>query len=162
MDSIALLTEAYKSYFTEIGEKDGFAVFTIINPFWDGNIEVHIDSDDISGEGIIFYFPLHHAHFDEDFDSLIEYINDFLQGERFAVALYQDDNLILGCSYRGEIDTSSGESIVKSLAGDGPLYPGSNTTAYESLQKQLEGRHGRCSIRGWNNALNQDIEFTML
>ena len=156
MDLFVRLAEVYGEYQTRIESIDGIDYFVIINPFWDENIKISEE------DGIIFFFSYQHAHFDyygadidKNIDCLIEYINDFLDEQLVVVEFFQEDAAVFGGSrYLNDIDVSSGESMLKSFAGD-------NITLYEHFREQLKGSNCRCLIRGWNNVCNKDIEFVL-
>jgi len=159
--TIAILTETYKDYNTTIEIKDDCEKFVIVNPLGKENIEISVEPDDIDGDGIIFSFSPHHAHFDADVDSLIGYINHYLKEEYVSVGIYKNDILFSGCSHHGDIDTSSGEAILRSITRDSPYYHGSNTTMYQVYYEQLKGCDVRCSIRGWNGTSDKDFNFVL-
>ncbi|MCL2854764.1 MAG: hypothetical protein FWE21_04005 [Defluviitaleaceae bacterium] len=157
MDLFAKLSEVYKGYETKVEAINDIDYFAIVNPFWDGNIRV--SNEDL--DGIIFFFSFQHAHFDygddmnENINCLIEYINDFLGGKQVAVEFFQEGIAIGGGSrYLGDLDMSSGESLLRSFAGD-------NVVFYESVYNDAKGLACCCSIRGWNNADNKDVDFIL-
>jgi hypothetical protein len=152
---IERLKEMYSGYETKMEVDNGINYFVIINPFWNENIRISYE------DGIIFFFSFQHAHFDycddidDNIDSLIEYINFYLEGEQVAIEFLQGKtNIFGGDRCQNDIDMSSGESLLKSFTGD-------NTPLYESLYKQLKGLNCHCSIRGWNSVNNKDIDFIL-
>jgi len=160
MDCFTKITErlqsAYRSYETKIETDNGINYFVIINPFWDENIRVSYDEN-----SIILFFSFQHAHFyycndiDENIDSLIEYINEYLVGKRVVIEFLHDEKSLFGGDYNpSDIDTSSSKSILQTFAGV-------NTDLFEFLCEKIRGCRCRCSIRGWDNANNKDIEFTL-
>jgi len=156
MELFTRLTEIFKDYETKIEPYDGMDRFLIINPFSDEHIRV---SDD---DGIIFYFSTQHAHFDyysdidENIESLVDYINDFLSGKRVAIEFFCGDTDICGGDrYIDDIDFSSGESLLNSFTG------GNLRSLHKTLYRKLKGQNCHCSIRSWNNALNKDIDFVL-
>ena len=48
---------------------------------------------------------------------------------------------------------STGESLLESFTQDNGLY--------EPLYERIKGLNCRCSIRGWNNEYNKDIDFVL-
>jgi hypothetical protein len=149
------LEEVYKEYETKVSVSNGVDFFIITNPFWDENIYISCE------DGIIFFFSFHHAHFDycdeidENVDSLIEYINSFLEEKRVVVELFHDEtNLLGGDRYQDELNIATGESLIKSFIGDNP-------SLYKTISKQIKGLSCHCSIRGWNNKVNKDIDFVL-
>ena len=149
------LTKVYEKYETKIESKNDGNYFVIVNPFWDENIQI---SDE---DGIIFFFSFQHAHFDycdnidDNIDCLIEYINAFLEEDRVAIEFLRGStNLFGGDRSQDDIDITSGESLLKSFAGD-------DAELYESFCDQVKGSRCRCSIRGWNSAANKDIDFVL-
>ncbi len=155
MELFSKLTEVYKSYNTKIEKINGFDCFVIINPFGGDNIQVFDD------DGILFSFSYQHAHFDygedkdENMEYLMDYVNDFLDEKQVVIEFFQGDiNLFGGSRYIEDIDSSSGESLLRSFSGD-------DNSLYEALYKQVKGVSCSCSIRGWNDKDNKDIEFTL-
>ncbi|MCL2153658.1 MAG: hypothetical protein FWH57_12015 [Oscillospiraceae bacterium] len=151
----ARLTDTYKDHETRIETIEGIEYFVIVNPFWEEDIRV------LDQNGIIFRFSYQHAHFDccedidEDIDELIEYIDEFIEKERVALDFFQGKTDLFGGSRkREEIDTSSGIALLKSFFKE-------NDTFYELFYKRMQGAECRCSIRGWNNAHNEDIDFVL-
>ena len=151
MDLFIRLMMEYKDYDTKIVSNDGFDSFEIINPFWQENIRVFLDDDN----DIVFSFAFQHACFEKNVDDLIGYINDYLHGKQASMEFFEgDDDLFGGGRYQTDIDTSSGESLLRSFAGD-------NILLYEDLYKRLRGCDCCCSIRGWNAMHNLDIDFVL-
>ena len=159
MDLFAKLSEVYSNYETKIESDNGMACFVIVNPFWNEDIRVYYEEL----EGIIFAFSFQHAHFarfaGEDMagsiDSLIQYINDFLDGKAVAVEFFKGETAIGGGSRNlNDMDMSSGKSLLKSFAGDNSFF-------FESVYNNVKGLACRCSIRGWNNANNKDVDFIL-
>ena len=157
MDLFSKLSEIYKEHETRVETIDDIDYFVIVNPFWDGNIL--ISNEDL--DGITFFFSFQHAHFDysddinENINYLIEYINGFLDRKQVVVEFFQESTAIGGGSrYLGDMDMSSGESLLKSFAGDNIMF-------YESVYNNAKGFACRCSIRGWNDADSKDIDFIL-
>jgi len=149
------LAKEYMNYKTRIESENGNKYFVIVNPFWEENIRISAE------DGIVFYFSYQHAHFDfyNEFENnvryLIDYINWFFIGEKVAIEFFcEDESLFGGDRSPEDIDMSSGEALLKGYAGD-------NDSLYESLYEHLKGFRCRCSIRGWNCALNKDIDFVL-
>ena len=147
------LADTYKDYETKIESNNGIDYFIIVNPFWEENIRA-FDQD-----GIIFQFSYQHAHFDhcedvdENIDDLIEYINNFIDKKHVALDFSQGKTSLFGGSRkREELDTSSGVALLKSFFGN-------NGTLFELFYKRMKGTECRCSVHGWNNALNEEIVF---
>ncbi|MDR1563854.1 MAG: hypothetical protein LBS74_02745 [Oscillospiraceae bacterium] len=148
MDLLKRLTETYKNYNTRVETKNGTEYFVILNPFGDENIEVMLDE-------VIFRFSFQHAHFDEEEDSLFDYIDDFLSSKQVSFEFFVEGTDSFGGSrYLDEIDTSSGTALLNSFT-DG------NKSLYTYLSKKLKGANCRCSIRAWNSTQNRDIDFTL-
>jgi len=159
VDLFAGLSEIYKEYETRIETIGSIDYFVIANPFWDENIRISYEETD----GIIFFFSSHHAHFDrfdgvdmaESVDSLIEHVNGFLNRKIVAVEFFVEGTDVGGGSrYLEDIDMSSGESLLKSFAGDNVFF-------FESVYSSAKGLASRCSIHGWNSADNKDVDFTL-
>lgn len=151
MDLFSELEMEYKDYETRRGTIDGADMFEIINPFGCDNIRAILD-----GEDIILSFAFQHAHFGKNMDGIIEYINDYLKSEWVSIEFFEGENDLFGGERNmADIDTSSGESLLKSFTGD-------NRLLYEDLYEQLKGRNCCCSIRGWNAVNNLDIDFILL
>lgn len=155
MELFDRLTDTYTGYETRIESGNGKECFLIVNPFWDANISVSYE------DGIIFRFCFQHAHFDgcddmdKNIDSLVEYINTFLNDKQVAVEFFQGErNLFGGSRYLDDINISSGESMLRSFAGD-------NASLYDELHQHVKGLNCRCSIRGWSRAINKDIDFVL-
>jgi hypothetical protein len=151
----ARLSNEYNGYETKIEVNNGVDYFTIVNPLWNENIRISYE------DGIIFFFSFQHTHFDycEDFDdnidSLIEYINSYIDGKRVAIEfLHEETNLFGGDRCPEDIDISSGETLLKSFVGDDKSF-------YEILCEQINGIRCRCSVRGWNSEDNKDIDFIL-
>ena len=157
--TLKILQATYKAHNTITKEQDGKITFTIINPIWDGNIDIEIEPDEEGGDGIIFIFPRHHAHFDCDIEGLIAYINDFMQGELVAVTLYKGDEYMAGCSWHSAAEISS-DDVINIFAGD-RLRPGSNATWREYYNDAFKGYPARFTVDAWDSARNQDVEFAM-
>jgi len=163
MDLFEILSEIYKDYETTIETRnDGdyygdIDYFVIINPHGSNNIEVSNPRE----EGIIFWFSYQHAHFDycddmqDNIEDLIEYINDFLEDRRASIEFLDGDTPLFGGDRNpDDIDTSSGESILKDFVAD-------NDSLYKQVKRDLEGIACRCSIRGWSGKHDRDINFVL-
>jgi len=149
MNLLARLSKEYIDYETKIETKDGSGFFVIVNPFWHENIRISLDDESI------FFFSFHHAHCDCDVDYLVEYINNFLHGKWVSIEFFQEaTDLFGGARDLDDIDISSGDSLLRSFTGD-------NDSLYDHLYKQIKGLNCRCSIRGWDNANNKDIDFVL-
>jgi len=157
--TLKILQDTYKSHNTITKEQDGNITFTILNPIWNGNIDIEIEPDEKNGDGIIFIFPRHHAHFDGDIESLIAYINDFMQSKLVAVTLYKGDEYMAGCSWHCAAVISP-DDVINIFAGD-RLRPGSNSTWREYYRDAFKGHPARFTVDAWDCARNQDVEFTM-
>ena len=150
------LTDKYRNYETKINSIDGIEEFAIINPFWSENIVIH------NTDGIIFCFSSHyHAHFDYGYDDnenitrLMKHIDDFLDGTLIIYeCFHRDTPLFCGCKEREVVDVSSRESFMETLFGNIPIL-------YEMYSRNIQNIDFRCSIRGWNNAHNKDIDFAL-
>ena len=156
MELFTKLTEAYKDYETRTELENGVNYFVIVNPFGGENIQI---SDE---DGIIFFFSCQHAHFDfyddidDNIDCLIEYINSFLHEKQVAIEFFQGDiNLFGGSRCLDDLDMSSGETLLKSFAGD------DFSSLHEHFYKQMKDQNCRCSIRGWDSTCNKDIDFIL-
>ena len=172
MSSFKKLKKIYKDYDTSIETKNGYDIFTIKNPHWNENITIDREIDDASGE-LTVYFSFQHAHFSPDFPSewyqeenknyfelAVEYINDFLHGKRVAVEFFIDGSSVFGGDEcRDEIDMLSGEEIFKRFAQPYvEAMPPFNMSPYF---ERMKGYECRCSIRGWNDAHNKDLDFVV-
>jgi len=157
MNLFAKLSEAYKDYETRVETIDDIDYFVIVNPFWDENILISNEEID----GIIFFFSFYHDHFDygydmnENINCLIEYTNDFLDRKQIAIEFSQEGTaIVVGSMCLDDMDMSSGESLLKNFVGVNVLF-------YESVYNNAKGFACRCSIRGWNNADNKDVDFVL-
>ncbi len=85
----------------------------------------------------------------------MDYIDAFLFGDYASIEFFEGDtDLFGGARPVSELDTTSGESILKSFAGD-------NDALLKHFMSSFSGKHMNCKIRGWNNAMNADITFAL-
>ena len=69
LDLFAILMDVYKDYDVKIETINNSETFVIVNPYWDGNILVVNDHDDL-----IFCFAAYHEHFyDSKYSEYSEY-----------------------------------------------------------------------------------------
>ena len=149
MDLFAKLTATYKNYVTRTETDEGVDFFVIVNPFWNENIRITYDN------GILLLFSHQHAHCDDNFDLLTDYIDAFLHRKEVAIEFFSGDKPLFGGSKcLDDIDMSSGKSLYESFIGDRPQL-------FLEFYKRIKGVNCRCSIRGWDNALNKDINFVL-
>ena len=154
MNLFSKLAEVYKDYKTRIEAINSIDYFVIINPFWNENILV-------TDEGSInFIFSSTSVQFNcnedqnENVNDLITCINDFLNGRQVVLQFFKEGDIAFtGRRYLKDIDMSTGESLLESFVQSNGIFKPS----YEGLK----GFNCRCSIRGWNDELNQDIDFVL-
>lgn len=133
-----------------LSEEGDALTFEIINPFWDENIEVMLERDEIT-----FFFAYQHAHF-EDIGDAIDYVWEYVAGNLVSIEFFGNGkDLFGGGKVFDDIDTTSGESLLRSFTGD-------DRELYKCLVKNyLKGKNCCCKIRGWNSVQNRDIEFVL-
>lgn len=91
MDPFDKLSVVYKKYNTRISLQNEILQFEIINPHKQENITVTNCDDEL-----IFYFSYQHAHFRNEIDELISYINCFLSDEYVALEFFDGDKDLFG------------------------------------------------------------------
>jgi hypothetical protein len=154
------LSETYRDYETRVENRNGCDFFVIVNPFGGENISIGDEC------GLIFFFAHHHAHFDycEDddvdavIDSLTEYINEFMSGDKVSFQFFCDGKPVLGGDMRlSDIDTSDGESLMKIFTNNLSEVA---AKIYKQLFDKMKGGNCRCEIHGWNKVSDKVVHFT--
>ena len=144
-----ILIKKFKDYNCQSIVKNEISTFEIINPFWEENITVITE-----GEELIFSFSYQHAHFSNDVDSIFKYISNFLEAKQVVVEFFMNDNKIFGGDRSiNELDKSTGDTILKSFFN--------NDEIYAQYKNCLQGQRCCCKIRCWNNKYNEDIDFIL-
>ena len=153
MNIFSTLAEKFRNYNNQIIIIDGVNTFEIINPFWKENIRLIVKENEI-----IFCFSYQHAHFNnDDFDELVEYINDFLTSKRIVIEFFIEEEHVFGGDREiNENDILSSENVLK-------YFFGSNYNSHDNYIRYkshiINGKKCYCKIRGWNNKNNKDITF---
>ncbi|MDF2556534.1 MAG: hypothetical protein K0R71_362 [Bacillales bacterium] len=145
MSILENLKKEFSEYNTCIINKNGIDSFEIINPFGGENISVNFEDNEWT-----FFFSYQHTHFDDDLDSLIKCIHDYLDEKLVSIEFFLDGKARFGGQrYLEDINMSSGESLLKDFG------------YYGSLLEHFKSKNYCCKIRCWNNTLNRDIDFVI-
>lgn len=90
-----MLENRYSNFDIIKETKEEYESIEIINPFQDENISVDfINSNDY--KELTFYFSYQHAHFGEDIDGLIDYIDLFLADDLAAIEFFDGERNCFG------------------------------------------------------------------
>ncbi len=141
-NKLSFLSNAFSDYTVEYA--DSFTHAVISNPLHSDNITVHYYEDDEYTPYCVC-FSYQHCHLCDEED-LIDWINEIIQGERFAIEFFKGEARHFG----GDIDRDTLQNISYTALEQYSGYYGSS-----KLMELVDS----FKVRGWNGSENFDAVF---
>ncbi len=141
-NKLSFLKNTFSSY--KVQFSDDFTCATIYNPFYDENITIYYYEDD-DFSPFCARFSFQHRHLTDE-DDVVEWINEIITGNKFAIEFFQKNQ----CRFGSEIAAEELEDLTYTKL--------EQFSGYYGLTKLFEIADS-FKVRGWNNINNFDAVF---